>query len=885
MLEILNKEYKQAGEIRLGLTSEEAAERLKANGANALAVAKKAQPLKIFLGQFKDVMVLILLAATAVSVLLGEVYDAITIILIVLINAILGFVQEFRTEKTLEALKAMTAPTARCYRDGRSVVIPAAELVVGDVVELEAGDRVPADCTLTFCKGLFADEAILTGEAIPVEKILQQKVYSGTVITKGRGTARVVATGMESEMGQISNMLSTIEQPQTPLQKRLGELGRIVAILCVVVCIVVFGAGVLRGEAIFAMLLTGISIAIAAIPEGLPATVTIALALAVSRMLRQKALVSKLHSVETLGCTSVICSDKTGTITENRMTVRKIYTMGNIYDVLGSGYRISGEILDGENRVNPTANRALTELFRSGVLCNNAAISTTSDLSTRDRGRLSTAGEWDVIGDPTEIALLVAAAKGGVFERDLKREFAKLDEIPFDSETRAMTVVVMGKSGEKTAYTKGAPDVVIEHCSYIEDVSGHLVTLSHAMRREILAAQDSMTGGALRVLAFAKKTVKGATDSSIGMVFLGLMGSFDPPRAEAKRAIAICKRARIKTVMITGDHKNTAVAIARQAGILQGIGGTKEDSVMTGAELALLSDEQLAARIEKIRVFARVNPADKLRIVRAFKACGEIVTMTGDGVNDAPAIKEAHIGVAMGITGTDVTKGAADVILLDDNFATLVNAVREGRTIYANIRKFVRYLLSCNIGEVITMFVGILMGLPLILLPTQILLVNLVTDGLPAVALGVEPVEEALMKQPPRPPNEGFFSGGLMWKIVLRGIMIGGFTLLCFVVTMRLSGSVETARTAALLTLVASQLLHVFECKSERKNIFTVPYLSNPRLLLAVLASAIVIMLAIYFPPLQQILDTVALTGKQLLVALGFSAVAPIISAFLGKKR
>lgn len=897
MLELLDKEYAAPQASRgpeVGLSSSEAAEKLKKDGPNMLAEKKRTHPARIFFSQFKDVMVIILLIATGISVLLGEIYDAVTIILIVMLNAILGFIQEYRTERTLEALSRMTAPTARCYRDGRLAVIPAADLVSGDVVEMEAGDRVPADVILLNSKGLFADESILTGEAVPVEKRTSSSLipdnaigrpdiaYSGTIITKGTARGRVIATGMSSQMGKISGMLSEIEEPQTPLQKRLGELGKVIAILCIVICAIVFIAGVLRGEPIFNMLMTAISIAIAAIPEGLPATVTIALALAVSRMLKQNALVHKLHSVETLGCASVICSDKTGTITQNRMTVTKIYTNSEIYDVLGSGYKISGEIRLNDRRVNPLQDPVLQELLISSVLCNNAGISTDAAISNRDRGKISAPGEWRTVGDPTEIALLVAASKAGVTAGSLNRTYEKIDEIPFDSETRCMTVLVRTSTGEKIAYIKGALDVLLNRCEYIQTADG-VKSMTFNRKKLILDENNQLSGGALRVLAFARKNVGGVEESKSGLIFLGLIGMLDPPRPEAVRAIKVCGRAHIKTVMITGDHKNTAVAIARQAGILK---GDPEGQVMTGEELEATSDDLLAEKIERLRVFARVNPSDKLRIVRAFKKRGNIVTMTGDGVNDAPAIKESSIGVSMGITGTDVTKQASDIILLDDNFATLVSAVEQGRAIYANIRKFVRYLLSCNIGEVLTMFVGILMGMPLVLLPTQILLVNLVTDGLPAIALGMEPAEHSVMNKKPRSQEESFFSDGLMAKIVFRGILIGFCTLGSFIATLRLGGTLTAARTAALFTLVVSQLIHVFECKSEEKNLFTVPYLNNFKLILAVLLSAMVLLSAIYLPPLQLVFSTVPLNGAQLLVAMGFSAGVPILySIFTGHKK
>ncbi len=883
MLEILDKPYITPEK---GLSSADARERLKTDGANTLAEEQKARPLKIFLGQFRDIMIMILLGATVISFFLGEIYDAVTIIIIVLLNAILGFVQEYRTERTLASLKNMTAPTAKCYRDGVMQTIPAAELVKGDIIRVEAGDRVPADCAILESKGALADESILTGESVAVGKSAGNPadgdnalgksniLYSGTALTKGIAEGRVIATGTDAQMGKISGMLTSIDEELTPLQKRLAELGKIIALICLAVCVVVTLAGILRGEPVFDMLMTGITIAIAAIPEGLPATVTIALALAVSRMLKKNALVHKLHSVETLGCTSVICTDKTGTVTENKMTVVKAYCGGKIYDFTGNGYRITGEVSCNGERVNPTVESALRETLICGTLCTGAAISCKKEPTARERGRLTSGGEWEVSGDPTEAALLVAASKCGITAEKLSHGREKLDEIPFDSETRCMTVIIR-ENGGKTAYTKGSVDVILKKCAFML-ADGDTVPLTPSKRREILEENDRMASQALRVLAMCRKNLSAGSDLDSGMIFLGLEGMLDPPRAEAKQAVRLCRSAHIRTVMITGDHKNTGVAVAKQAGIMRG-----GDLVFTGEELSKMSDSELEEVIGKTAVFARVTPADKLRIVRAFKKKGEIVTMTGDGLNDAPAIKEASIGVAMGVTGTDVTKQAADVVLLDDNFATLVGAVEQGRGIYSNIRKFVRYLLSCNIGEVLTMFLGIIFGMPIVLLPTQILLVNLVTDGLPAVALGVEPPDRENMKNPPRKADESFFSGGLMQKIIFRGILIGLCTLGSFVTINYLFGNVDIARTVALLTLVMSQLFHVFECKSEKKNIFTVPYLNNKKLILAVLFSMAVIMAAIYFPPLQTIFGTVALTNEQLLISLGFAVSAPLLQCII----
>lgn len=876
----------------MGLTEKEAVERLKKDGENVLEDKKKTSAVKIFAGQFRDIMVMILLGATVLSVLLGEVTDAITIILIVLINAILGFIQEYRTEHTLEALKSMTAPTAKCYRDGKLRQIEASRLVVGDVVELEAGDRIPADCVILSCTGFFTDEAVLTGESEPTAKKAGSPddednsinkgniVYCGTSAVKGVCRGRVIATAKNTQMGKISKLLADIESEPTPLQKRLAELGKIVAIICLVVCFAVFGAGVLRGEDIFDMLMTGITIAIAAIPEGLPATVTIALALAVNRMMKHKALVNKLHSVETLGCASVICSDKTGTITENKMTVTELSTSGSDYFFSGTGYKISGEITRGEEKiaVNPKTEKALTESLKCGVICSTAEIFTEKAGISRRRGSLKGKGEWSVTGDPTEIALLVAAAKGGITKEILGKYAEKLDEFPFDSESRFMAVYCR-EGGTKRIYFKGAEEVILPRCSRCLSNGGQLLPLTAAEKNSIHKKVLEMSDKALRVLVLAYAESDEFSPNMGNLVFLGIAGMLDPPREEAKAAIKKCAAASVKTVMITGDHKNTAVAVAKRAGLL------KNGKAATGAELDAMTDDELDRKIGEYTVFARVEPAHKLRIVRSFKRKGEIVTMTGDGVNDAPAIKEADVGVAMGITGTDVTKQAADVILLDDNLATLVNAVEQGRCVYANIRKFVRYLLSCNIGEVLTMFLGIVMGMPVVLLPVQILLVNLVTDGLPAIALGLEPPERDIMSRPPRKSTEGFFAGGLMWKIVIRGILIGLSTLASFTSVMHMGGSLEACRTAALITLVASQLIHVFECKSERESIFSISLFSNIKLILAVIVSLAALVAAVMLPFMQGIFATVPLTNEQLFAAIGFSVIIPFISGIFGGRK
>ncbi len=841
-----------------GLTQMEAQERLARDGENALAEGKQSSVMKIFLGQFRDFMVMILLIGAVIAGLLGEITDAVTIILIVLLNAVLGFVQEYRTERTLEALRNMTAPKALVFRDGEWMKIPARFLVCGDLVRIEAGDNVPADLALTLAEGLAVQESALTGESAPVSKQvtdplpetneLHQKgvVYSGTGVLRGSGEGIVIAAGVRTQMGQISESLSSIEDSLTPLQKRLAGLGKAVGLLCIGVCIVVFLAGVLRGEPVFDMLMTGITIAIAAIPEGLPATVTIALALAVSRMRTKNALVNRLHSVETLGCTNIICSDKTGTITENKMTVTEMSIDGKSYTVSAKSVFTDGRTADVKT------DSPLREMLLCGILC-------------------STAEENE--GDPTETAILAAAVKAGISVKNTRQQYRRTSIEPFDSDRKYMQVAV-DFDGRQKIYVKGAADVLLKMCrSCIHNGTAVPMTEEHVKLTE--KAVREMSAKALRVLGFAYG------DDENSLIFTGICGMQDPPRPAAKKAIADCARARIRTVMITGDHPETAAAIAEAAGI------PRAENVITGGEIDRMTDQQLAASAENYGVFARVSPAHKLRLVRAFQSKGRVVAMTGDGVNDAPAIKAADVGVAMGKNGTDVARQAADMVLLDDNFATLAGAVEQGRCVYANIRKFVRYLLSCNIGEVMTMFLGILMGMPSPLLPTQLLLVNLVTDGLPAIALGLEPPDPENMQKPPRKQDESFFSGGLMQKIGIRGILIGLCTLGAFGTAMRTEGGLAGARTAALCTLVISQLIHVFECKSETKSLLHIPYGNNIKLIGAVAISLAVLLAAVLMPVMQVIFGTTSLSPAGWLCTLGFSFAVPVLASigFVRRKR
>jgi len=858
-----------------GLSEKEAQKRYEKYGPNILQEKKKISALKIFMEQFSDFMVLILLAATAVSIFMGEMTEAVTIIVIVVINAVLGFVQEYRTEKTMEALKELAAPTAKVMRDGKPVEIAAEEIVPGDLIILETGDRIPADAVLVESNNLFVDESLLTGESVPVEKFSDRdttgseksSVYMGTNVTRGRGKAVVCSTGMMTEMGKIAGMIQDIEEEETPLQKRLDHLGKYIVFGCLIICAIVSLTGIIRGENLFTMLLAGISLAVAAVPEGLPAIVTIALALGVQRMLKKKALVRKLPAVETLGCATVICSDKTGTLTENKMTVRKMYTEDYV-EVRGGSLSSKGEFISGFGIIDVKKKENLRLALEIGVLCNNAVMR---------KVKSSKQEKWELSGDPTEAALLVSGAKGGIFQEEINKEYKRIDEIPFDSERKCMSVICRNRKGESFVFTKGAADVIIEKCTKIY-TSGGIVPLDEVKKKRILKINDDMAKEALRVLGLAYKRINRYSnfkEAESELVFVGLTGMIDPPRKEALNAVKKCNLAGIKPIMITGDHKITAYAIARELNICQ-----EGDRVLTGKELEEMSDSKLQALVDEVAVYARVSPKHKLRIVKALKKKGHIVAMTGDGVNDAPAVKEADIGVSMGITGTDVTKEASSMVLMDDNFASIVSAIEEGRIIYSNIRKFIRYMLSCNIGEVLTMFLGMLMGLPLPLLPIQILWVNLVTDGLPAIALGLEPAEKDIMMRPPRGAKESVFSRGLLNLILFRGVIIGLSTLVVFISILKFSGDVSTARTAAFVTLVITQLIHVFECKSERKNIFEVPLFNNIPLVLAVICSLIMIIGVVYHPFFQKIFRTVALGHNEWVLIGGFSALGPVIASF-----
>lgn len=857
-----------------GLTSREAGKRLVEYGENLISSKKKIHPLRIFVAQFKDLMTMILLFSTVLSVVMGEVVEAYTIIAIVFLNAVLGFFQEFRTEKSLEKLSEMSAPTASVIRDGKIVTLPTKDLVPGDCILLKTGDRIPADCRIIENNSIMCDESILSGESVPVEKTFLREAcgeippssmaFMGTIITRGNGKAVVTKTGHNTEMGQIANMLDSIDQEQTPLQIKLDQMGKYIAFGCIGICAIVSMTGILRGEPIFDMIITGISLSVAAIPESLPAIVTIALALSVNRMVKKNAVIRKLHAVETLGCANVICSDKTGTLTENKMTVKALHTYDYDIDVTGSGYEKDGQLLYHGKPIQLSASQPLSMAIEIAVDCNNAVVNNGKDRSST----------FDIYGEPTEVALAVMGAKVGHTRGS--SAYRVIREIPFDSERKMMSVVVSSKSGEMYLFTKGGSDILLNRCSYCATEKG-VVPMTPSMRTRLLDANDRMAKNALRVLGLCYRKITSDKDTAEnGLIFVGLAGMQDPPRKEAYDAVLRCRRANIRPVMITGDNKVTACAIAKDLKIF-----TAGDQVLTGKELDQIDDAELEDVLPKVSVFARVSPAHKLRIVRSLKKLGNVVAMTGDGVNDAPAIKEANIGVSMGINGTDVTKEASSVILMDDNFATLVSAVEEGRVIYRNIRKFIRYLLSCNIGEVVTMFVAMLMGLPVPLLPIQILLINLVTDGLPAIALGLDPPDSDVMSKKPRRTSDSIFSDGLLTVIIFRGFLIGLTTLAVFVSFLKSTGSLEFARTGAFVTLVLTQLIHVFECKSEEKSLFQINFFNNWKLIFAVAASAFVLYLTVFHPVARVIFRTVALNGQQLLTILGYLSVAPILWAVL----
>lgn len=827
-------------------------------GPNKLKEKKKKTNLQRFLDQFKDVMILILLVAAAISFVIAcvegnpkEFFEPLLILLIVVLNAVMGVLQESKAEKALDALKSLSAPHARVIRDGEEKIIDAVELVPGDIIRLEAGDFVPADARLLNSVSLKSEESALTGESVPSEKDAEMiidanaplgdrtnMVFSGCSITYGTATAIVTATGMDTEMGKIANLLDNEEEGQTPLQKKLAQLGKYLGVLALAACAIIFVVGLVNGIPALEIFMTAVSLAVSAIPEGLPAIVTIVLSIGVQRMVSKNAIIRRLPAVETLGSASVICSDKTGTLTQNRMTLVKAY--------LDGAYKTEDITMQNSDSVK--------WLLTLGTLC--------CDGSVVFHGK-----EEQHIGDPTETAIVLAAHRNGLPKDMLNNAYPRLAEIPFDSDRKLMTTVNR-IDGKHMVIVKGAFDVMASRC-----IKGDLVTAAKI--------NEEMSRNALRVLAIAYKEIDAVPSAPTseelenGLTFMGLVGMIDPPRPEAKEAVAVCRRAGIKPVMITGDHVVTASAIARELGILQ-----EGDKAITGAQLDAMTDRELDAQVESISVYARVSPENKIRIVKAWQRKDQIVSMTGDGVNDAPALKAADIGCAMSITGTDVAKGAADMTLTDDNFATIVDAVREGRGIYANIKKVVGYLLGTNIGEVITVFAAMLLWHKTPLLSMQLLWINLVTDSLPAIALGMEPVEADVMEHRPKPKKEGLFANGYGIQIVLQGVMFGILSLVAFRVGETRTGLLEGGQTLAFMVLALSQVVQAFNMRSERR-LWKTGFLNNHKLNWAALISTSLVCLVL-FTPLRSIFGLIQLSKDLYWIGLAL-ILTPLVVMELAK--
>jgi Ca2+-transporting ATPase len=849
-----------------GLPAAEAARRLSACGPNALERAAPEPLWRKILAQFKELVIWILLVAAGIAAAMGDWADTAAILAIVLVNAAIGFFQEQRAQQALAALERLAAPLAKVVRDGGVHPVPARSIVPGDRLELEAGDQVPADARLVEAFGLRVQESALTGESVPVEKgpagplpeatplgDRRSIVHAGTVVAAGRGAALVVETGMRTQLGRIASLLERSPPETTPLQRRLGELGRVLIVICLVVVGIIFLLETWRGGGLLALwrdgglgevMLRAVSLAVAAVPEGLPAVVTLVLAIGLQRMVARNALVRRLPSVETLGSVTVICSDKTGTLTRNEMTVREIVTARGRYRVTGAGYEPRGEFLREPDGVvvavsDPDLRRALLIAAR----CGSATVEPTGD-----------GGGWRVVGDPTEGALVVAALKGGVPAEDPREPV--IFELPFDSERKRMSVVLRTAPDRRLMVTKGATEAVLPRCT-AELHGGAVVPLTDDRRREILSAATEMAGRALRVLSLASRDMPAdePLDSQPAvaereLVHVGLVGMIDPPRDEARRAVERCRTAGIRPVMITGDHPATALAIGRELGM------SAADRVVSGAELDGISDDRLLDEVASIAVYARVSAEHKLRVVRAWQRRGEIVAMTGDGVNDAPAVKAADIGIAMGITGTDVTKEASDMVLTDDNFASIVTAVEEGRGIYDNIQKFIHYLLSCNAGEVLTMFVAAVAGWPAPLAAIQILWLNLVTDGLPALALGLEPPERDIMERSPRPPQEAVITRARGILILSHGALVAAVVLWAFWSTWRGDAArLERARAVTFCVAAFAQLFFAIGCRSDRVTAFRLGFLRNPALLLAILLSSLLQVVIVTLPHAQSVFE------------------------------
>ncbi len=863
----------------VGLDAADAADRLRDYGPNTLQEKPPRSLFSIFIEQMKEILVLILLVAAVISGILGEWEDAIVILIIVILNAVIGVFQENKAENALKALKDMTKPSAKVVRGGRVLKTSAEEVVPGDVVLLDAGDSVPADARLIEAASLRSNESALTGESVPVEKdpheISGDKIsigdrknmlFMGTTITGGRGRAIVVETGMKTQLGQIARLLDEAVQESTPLQQRLAKLGKILGIAAVIIVVFVFLIGLWRGENLLEMFMIAISLAVAAVPEGLPAVVTIVLALGVTRMSRRNAIIRKLPAVETLGTATVICSDKTGTLTKNEMTVTRIFVAARMFKITGTGYIPEGKFIDRDGSDISTLDEQTLELILLGGLLNSDA-----QLEETEKG-------YRMIGDPTEGALVIAAAKAGLSRAAVFEKYPRLAEIPFDSDRKMMTTF-NHMSGFVRSFTKGAPDVILERCSGVLTQGGRETTeLSEESRRDLLTINSQLASQGQRVLALATRrwpeVPAGLSPETAerDLNFVGFFAIQDPPRSEAKDAVAVCHGAGIRTVMITGDHRETATAIARELGILQ-----PGDQSLTGAQLDQTDEEALRELVNSVTVYARVSPEHKLRIVEALKYHGHVVAMTGDGVNDAPALKRADIGAAMGISGTEVAKEASDMVLQDDNFTTIVKAVEEGRTIYNNIRSSIQYLLSCNTGEIAAIFSALLLGLGSPLNPIQILWLNLVTDGPPALALGLEPPQKGIMTIPPRKPKEGLFSGGVGSRILWQGMMIGLLSLAAYWLALSWGRTMEEAHTMTFITMAMSQIVHSFNVRSMDKSLFTIGFTTNRSLIYAFIVSAAALLIVVFIPFLRGVFETVMLRPSDWAVVLSLSLIPLVL--------
>lgn len=895
----INSVFEELRVSEAGLSSEEAENRLKEYGENELKEKEKVSVLQLFISQFKSILIIILIMASLVSALLGELVDAIVIIFTVFLAGILSFVQEYRAEKAIELLRSLTSPEATVIRDRVEKKIPSKNLVPGDLILIQTGDRIPADARIIKGFNLKTDESSLTGESVPVQKSIEvlpsetpeadrtNMVYTGTAVAYGRGSAIVTATGMSTAFGELAGLLGTIERSRTPLQESLDKFGRWIGTATLIIVAFVAMLGVFYGFPLLDMFLWGVALAVAAIPEALPAVVTVGLGLGVRRMVKRHALVRKLPSVETLGATNVICSDKTGTLTQNKMTVEKIYVNEQILKVTGAGYSPEGEFFKGNEKITADS-PYLQTLLLGAVLCNDAGFFKENE-------------KWEIKGDPTEAALVVAAAKAGLHKADLDQKYPRLGEIPFSSERKRMTTIskLEADSGSfplkgLVAFSKGAPEVILSSCTKIF-LDGEIRSLSPEMKQLIAGKVREMADQALRVMALSfrplddefsieKTSFEALPSEEIeeNMVFSGLMGMRDPPREEVKVAIQKCEDAGIKTVMITGDHKITASAIAKELGILK-----ENDLTLTGSELDSLGDAEFEDKVERVSVYARVYPTHKLRVIHALKKKGYIVAMTGDGVNDAPALKAADMGIAMGITGTDVSKEASSMILTDDNFASIVAAVEEGRNIFKNIKNFITYGLSAHLGEVLIVLISILGWQTLPLIAVQILWINLITDGLPPMALSVEPPDSGIMRQKPRNVEKGLITR----REITAGLGIGGLialqALLVLIWALDRNFSTEKLRTLIFTLVVFSEMFNAFNWRSDRYSIFSLGLFTNKPLIYAVLTTIILQLVVIYVPFLQTAFKTVPLSLSEWGVVLALASTTLIsmelVKYFSGK--